>query len=79
MKHSVPFNLVKLMRGVVFTLVLIFCLVPDLDGFVFDAPKKTKKIVAGKEYKASCRSYRGSPHRGGSRDLAQRTRASDYA
>lgn len=53
MENSVPFNLVKLMRGVVFTVVLIFCLVPDLDGFVFDAPQKTKKVVAGKDYDAS--------------------------
>jgi hypothetical protein len=53
MKHSVPFNLVKLMGGVVFTLVLVFCLVPNVEGFVFDTPQKTKKIVAGEEYKAS--------------------------
>ncbi|MCK4931478.1 MAG: BamA/TamA family outer membrane protein [Candidatus Aminicenantes bacterium] len=53
MKHSVPFNLVKLMGGVVFTLVLVFYLVPNVEGFVFDTPQKTKKIVAGEEYKAS--------------------------
>jgi len=53
MEHSVPFNFVKLMRGFVFTLILIFCLVPNVDGFVFDSPQKTKKVVAGKEYKAS--------------------------
>lgn len=53
MKHSVPFNLVKLMGGVVFTLVLAFYLVPNVEGFVFDTPQKTKKIVAGEEYKAS--------------------------
>ena len=53
MKHSVPFNLVKLMGGVVFTLVLAFYFVPNVEGFVFDTPQKTKKIVAGEEYKAS--------------------------
>jgi hypothetical protein len=41
------------MGGVVFTLVLVFYLVPNVEGFVFDTPQKTKKIVAGEEYKAS--------------------------
>ncbi len=53
MNHSVPFNLVKLMGGFVFTLLLVFYFVPNVEGFVFDTPQKTKKIVAGEEYKAS--------------------------